>query len=87
MPLLADPERIFPISEAESARFAMVKAECLHAAGVISEAEKEAVFARAKRVIDAAPVADMRGMIHRLGIAPGRRTVVRPRARCQTARD
>lgn len=50
---LADLDRIFPITDAASARFAIVKAECLHAARVISDAEKEAVLTRAKSVIDA----------------------------------
>jgi hypothetical protein len=46
--------RIFPMDDAASARLAIVKAECLRVAGVISTAEKAAVIERATVVIDQA---------------------------------
>ena len=46
-----DLARIFPMDDAASARLMIVKAECLLSAGVISEAAKQAVLARAKAVI------------------------------------
>jgi hypothetical protein len=46
--------RIFPMDDEASARLAIVKAECLRVAGVISGAEKAAVIERATVVIDQA---------------------------------
>ncbi len=47
-----DLDRIFPIHDEASARFAIVKAGCLHSAGVITESEKAIVLARAATVVE-----------------------------------
>ena len=47
-----DLARIFQMDDEASARLMTVKAECLHSAGVINEAEKLAVLYRAKAVIE-----------------------------------
>jgi hypothetical protein len=46
-----DKAQLFPMRDEASARLMMVKAECLHSAGVISGAEKLAVFHDAKNLI------------------------------------
>jgi hypothetical protein len=42
-----DIELIFPIKDAASAALMVIKADCLHNAGVISEGEKQWVYSRA----------------------------------------
>ena len=42
-----DIELIFPIKDAASAALMVIKADCLHDAGVISDGEKEWVHSRA----------------------------------------
>ena len=44
---------IFPIRDEPSARLMILKAECLHMAGVISEHEEQAVLGRAAKVLTA----------------------------------
>ena len=46
-----DLAQIFPMDDEASARLMMVKAACLHSAGVITEAEKLVVLERATAVI------------------------------------
>ncbi len=50
----ADLNRIFPIDDEASARFAISKAACLRAAGVISPAERDAVLFRAATALERA---------------------------------
>jgi hypothetical protein len=42
-----DIELVFPIKDAASAALMVIKADCLHNAGVISEGEKQWVYSRA----------------------------------------
>jgi hypothetical protein len=46
-------ELIFPIKDAASAALMIIKADCLHKAGIISEAEKHLVDSRARAFVDA----------------------------------
>ena len=43
-----DIELIFPIKDAASASLMLIKADCLQKAGVISEAEKQWIYSRAR---------------------------------------
>ena len=43
-----DIELIFPIKDAASAALMVIKADCLHKAGIISVAEKQWVYSRAR---------------------------------------
>jgi hypothetical protein len=43
---------IFPMDDTASARLMIVKAECLHSAGVISAAEKRTILDRAAAIIE-----------------------------------
>jgi hypothetical protein len=47
-----DNEVIFPIKDAASAALMLIKADCLHKAGVISEGEKQWVDSRARTLLD-----------------------------------
>ena len=47
-----DSELIFPIKDAASAALMLVKADCLHTAGIINEAEKQHVHSRAHTFLD-----------------------------------
>jgi hypothetical protein len=47
-----DIEVIFPIKDAASAALMLVKADCLHTAGIINEAEKQYVHSRARTFLD-----------------------------------
>jgi hypothetical protein len=47
-------ELIFPIKDASSAALMLVKADCLHKAGIINEAEKRCVHSRARTFLDSA---------------------------------
>ena len=47
-----DIEVIFPIKDAASAALMLVKAGCLHTAGIINEAEKQYVHSRARTFLD-----------------------------------
>jgi hypothetical protein len=47
-----DNEVIFPIKDAASAALMLIKADCLHKAGVISEGEKQWVSSRARTFLD-----------------------------------
>jgi hypothetical protein len=43
-----DSELIFPIKDAASAALMVIKADCLHNAGVICDEEKQSVHSRAR---------------------------------------
>ena len=45
-------ELIFPIKDAVSAALMTIKADCLHKAGIINEAEKQHVHSRARTFLD-----------------------------------
>jgi len=45
---------IFPIKDTASATLMLIKAECLHKAGVISEGEKQGLESRARIFLNAA---------------------------------
>ena len=47
-----DSELIFPIKDAASAALMLIKADCLHKAGVISEGERQWVYSRARTFLD-----------------------------------
>ena len=47
-----DMELIFPITDAISAALMLIKADCLHKAGIINEAEKRCVYSRASTFLD-----------------------------------
>jgi len=47
-----DIELIFPIKDAASAALMLIKADCLHKAGIIDEAEKQYVHSRARTFLD-----------------------------------
>jgi hypothetical protein len=49
-----DIELNFPIKDAASAALMVVKADCLHKAGIINEAEKRCVHSRARTFLDSA---------------------------------
>ena len=53
-----DIELIFPIKEAASAALMLIKADCLHKAGIINEAEKQHVYSRARTFLDDASLKD-----------------------------
>jgi hypothetical protein len=53
-----DSEVIFPIKDAASAALMVIKADCLHKAGVISEGEKQWVNSRARTFLDDATLKD-----------------------------
>src|SRR5215469_577328 len=45
-------ELVFPIKDAASAALMLIKADCLHTAGIIDEAEKQYVYSRARTFLD-----------------------------------
>jgi hypothetical protein len=47
-----DPELIFPIKDSASAALMLIKADCLHTAGIIDEAERQLVHSRARMFLD-----------------------------------
>jgi hypothetical protein len=49
---------IFPIKDAASAALMLIKADCLHKAGIISEAEKQLVDSRVRTFVDDATLKD-----------------------------
>ena len=53
-----DSELIFPIKDAASAALMLMKADCLHNAGVISEGERQWVYSRARTFLDGATLID-----------------------------
>ena len=53
-----DIEVIFPIKDSASAALMLVKADCLHTAGIINEAEKQYVHSRARTFLDDATLVD-----------------------------
>ena len=53
-----DSELIFPIKDATSAALMLIKADCLHTAGIINEAEKQYVHSRAHTYLDDATLKD-----------------------------
>ena len=53
-----DIELIFPIKDAASAALMTIKADCLHKAGIINEAEKQHVHSRARTFLDDGPLKD-----------------------------
>jgi hypothetical protein len=50
-----DSELIFPIKDAASPALVLIKADCLHTAGIINEAEKQYVHSRARTFLDTRP--------------------------------
>jgi hypothetical protein len=50
---------MFPIKDAASAALMLIKADCLHKAGVISEREKQLVESKARAFLNAATVKDV----------------------------
>jgi hypothetical protein len=53
-----DSELIFPIKDAASAALMLIKADCLHKAGIIDEAVKQYVHSRARTFLDDATLKD-----------------------------
>jgi hypothetical protein len=53
-----DMELIFPITDAISAALMLIKADCLHKAGIINEAEKQWVNSKARTFLDDAALKD-----------------------------
>jgi len=53
-----DMELIFPITDAISAALMLIKADCLHKAGIIDEAEKQWVNSKARTFLDDAALKD-----------------------------
>ena len=53
-----DIELIFPIKDAASAALMLIKADCLHTAGIISEAEKQWVHSRGRTFLADATLKD-----------------------------
>ena len=53
-----DVEVIFPIKDAASAALMVIKADCLHKAGIISDREKQWVDSRAGTFLDKATFND-----------------------------
>jgi hypothetical protein len=53
-----DIELIFPIKDAVSAALMVIKADCLHKAGVITEGERRWVYSRARAFLDDATIKD-----------------------------
>jgi hypothetical protein len=53
-----DLELVFPIKDAASAALMTIKADCLHKAGIINEAEKQHVHSRARTFLDDATLKD-----------------------------
>ena len=51
-------ELIFPIKDAVSAALMVIKADCLHKAGIISKAEKQLVVSRVRTFVDDATLKD-----------------------------
>jgi hypothetical protein len=47
-----DSELIFPMKDAASAALMLIKADCLHKAGIIGAAEKQYVHSRARTFLD-----------------------------------
>jgi hypothetical protein len=54
-----DIELIFPIKDAASAALMLIKADCLHKAGIIDEAEKQYVHSRARKFLDDVTLKDV----------------------------
>ncbi len=69
-----DIELIFPIKDAASAALMLIKADCLHKAGIINELEKQYVDVRARAFLDHAAVKDL------AFLSPHFRSVEHPRA-------
>ena len=53
-----DIEVIFPIKDAPSAALMLLKADCLHTAGIINQAEKQYVYSRARSFLNDATLKD-----------------------------
>jgi hypothetical protein len=53
-----DIKVLFPIKDAASAALMLIKADCLHKAGIISEAEKQLVDSRARTFLGDATLKD-----------------------------
>jgi hypothetical protein len=58
MQRVGDSQLIFPIKDAASAALMIIKADCLHKAGIINEAEKQYVHSRARTFLDDATLID-----------------------------
>jgi hypothetical protein len=52
MQRVRDREQIFPVKDAASAALMLVKADCLHKAGVITEEDRQWVYSRARAFLD-----------------------------------
>jgi hypothetical protein len=52
MQRVRDRELIFPIKDSASAALMLIKADCLHTAGIIDEAERQLVHCRARMFLD-----------------------------------
>jgi hypothetical protein len=53
-----ESEQIFPIRDAASAALMLIKADCLHKAGVISERERQWVYSKTRPFLDDATLKD-----------------------------
>ena len=53
-----DIEVIFPIKDSASAALMLMKADCLHTAGIINDAEKRYVHSKARTFLDDATLID-----------------------------
>jgi hypothetical protein len=53
-----DRELIFPIKDSASAALMVIKADWLHTAGIIDEAERQLVHSRARKFLDDATLKD-----------------------------
>ena len=53
-----DIEVIFPIKDAASAALMLMKANCLHTAGIINDADKQYVHSKARTFLDDATLID-----------------------------
>ena len=54
-----DIEVIFPIKDAASAALMLMKANCLHTAGIINDADKQYVHSKARTFLDDATFKDV----------------------------
>ena len=64
-----DIKVIFPIKDAASAALMLMKADCLHAAGIINEAEKQYVHSRARMFLDDTTLIDAAFLKYRTAFA------------------
>jgi hypothetical protein len=73
-----DIELNFPIKDAASAALMLVKADCLHKAGIINESEKRYVHSRARAFLNNPTLKDAAlSHLTKISAAVSRRDVVR----------